>query len=38
MHRKYLKPRRVSGDDASKEGTMPKVPPSLVQDLDRVFT
>jgi hypothetical protein len=35
---KSLKPSGVSRDNASKEGTMLTVPPSLTQELDRVFT
>ena len=38
MGRQRHKPSWVSRDDASKEGTTPKAPPSLVQDMDRVFT
>jgi len=38
MGRQRHKPSWVSRDDASKEGTAPKAPLSLVQDMDRVFT
>jgi hypothetical protein len=35
---KILKPNGVSRDDASKEGTTPKAPSSLVQEMDMVVT